>query len=146
MINVQVIGNTEKIRQTVAGDEMCLSCLEDEVQALNAAEKARPSIILLDYNLRKAETDDYIGLLLNVSADSKIIVIVDGVNEEQIFACLVAGAKGYQNINRLNEYAIKMIKVVDAGEAWVARRMVAKLLNALVQKRGFAFLAEGESA
>jgi len=145
MINVQIIGNAEQIKQAIMGEEMCISFLEDEVQALNAVEKLKPSVILLEYGLRKAETDDYIKLLLNVSADSKVVVIADELNDEGIFACLVAGARGYQNLNELSGYAVKMIKVVDAGEAWISRRMVAKLLDALMQEMDSLLMAEDES-
>ncbi len=41
---------------------------------------------------------------------------------------LMVGAKGYQNIKQVNEYAVKIVKVIDADEAWITRRMVEKLL------------------
>jgi DNA-binding NarL/FixJ family response regulator len=142
MISVQIIGIAQQLKQVVTDEGMCVSFFDDEVKALNAVEKTKPSVILLEYGLRKAETDDYIKLLLNVSTESKVVVIADELNEEDIFACLIAGARGYQNINGLSEYAVKMIKVVDAGEAWITRRMVAKLLDALMQEMDSSLMAE----
>lgn len=134
MINTQIISTTEQIKQDTVSEEINVSFLEDEVQALNTVEKTKPSVILLDYNLRNAETNEYIRLLLGVSKDSKIVVIADELRDKEIFACLIAGARGYQDINKLADYFEKMVKVIDAGEAWITRRMVTKLLDDLIQE------------
>jgi DNA-binding NarL/FixJ family response regulator len=134
MISVQVIGITKQLKQIVTSKEKHASFLDDEIRALNTVEKTKPAVILLDYNLRNAETSEYIKLLLNVSEKSKIVVIADGLRDKEIFACLTAGAKGYQEIKTLSDYVVKMVKVVDAGEAWITRRMVARLLDVLIQK------------
>ncbi len=132
MINVQVIGISEHTNKVITSEDTHIAFLEDEVQALNAVEKIKPSVILLDYNLRQTETNEYIKLLLGVSKDSKIVVIAEQLKDEAIFACLIAGAKGYQNIQQLSDYSEKMINVIDKGEAWITRRMVAKLLDVLL--------------
>lgn len=131
-MNVQIIGITEQLKQVIEGEGMQVSFLEDEVQALNVAEQIQPAVILLDYNLRKLDTHRYIQLLLKVSCNSKIVVIADELSDNEILACLMVGAKGYQNIKQLNEYVVKMVKVIDAGEAWITRRMVSKLLDVIV--------------
>lgn len=132
MINVQIIGIAGQIKQVFEKNEVNLSFFDDEVQALNAVEKNQPSVILLDYDLRQVGTYSYIKLLLRASRESKIIVVADELNDDGVLNCLTAGARGYQNKNKLNEYILKMIKVVDAGEAWITRSMVAILLDTLV--------------
>lgn len=135
MISVQIIGCIEQIKQELKDENIAVSYLEDEVLALNTVEKTKPSVVLLDYALRKEETADYIKLLLKISKESKIIVIANKLNDDEVLNCLIAGAKGYQNSTELNDYVLKMITVINAGEAWVSRRMVAKLLTVLVQKQ-----------
>jgi len=132
MINVQAIGITEELSQVFDQEEISVSFFDDEVQALNAAEQVQPSVILLNFSMRQAETYDYISLLLKASANSKVIVVANKFSDDEVLACLIAGAKGYQSLNQLNHYAEKMVKVIDAGEAWVTRRIVAKLLDILV--------------
>ncbi len=132
MINVQAIGITEQLSQVFDKEEMNISFFDDDVQALNAAEQVQPSVIVLNFDMRQAETYDYIRLLLKVSADSKVIVVANKLSDDEVLACLIAGAKGYQSLSQLDHYAVKMIKVIDAGEAWVTRKMVAKLLEVLV--------------
>jgi len=134
MISVQIIGCIEQIKQELKDGNIAVSYFEDEVKALNAIEKTKPSVVLLDYALRKDETSDYIKLLLKISKESKIIVIANELNDDEVLNCLIAGAKGYQDSAQLNNYVLKMITVINAGEAWVTRRMVAKLLTILVQK------------
>ena len=133
MINVQAIDNTGQIKLALVNAGASVSCYEDEVQALNAVEESRPSVILLNYEVRKEQTADYIGLIRKANLESKIIVISDELSEEKIIKCLIAGAKGYQEAKQLEAYVDKLIKVVDAGEAWITRHMVAVLLDSLIK-------------
>ena len=133
MINVQVIDNTGQIKLALINAKVNVSCYEDEVQALNAVEESQPSVILLNYEVRKEQTADYIGIIRKANLESKIIIIADELSEEKIIKCLIAGAKGYQETKQLEPYVDKLIKVVDAGEAWITRRMVAILLDSLIK-------------
>ena len=131
MISVLIIDKAEQIKPIVSDSIADLSLYIDEIQALNAIENKQPSVVLLNYAVREEETADYIKLILKVSIDCKIVVIANELSQENILNCLIAGAKGYQEINQLSIYADKLIKVIDAGEAWITRRMVAILLEIL---------------
>ena len=131
MINVLIIDNSEQLKLALSDTAAKMSPYIDEVQALNAVEKKQPSVVMLNYAVRKEETAEYIKLILDVSADCKIVVVADELSQEKILKCLIAGAKGYQEIKQLEFYAEKLIKVIDAGEAWITRRMVAILLDNL---------------
>ncbi len=133
MIRLQIIDSINQIQAALVDSDYDISLYNDEVQALNALEKQQASVILLNYALRKDATADYIKLILNISANSKIVVIADQLIEQEIVNCLLAGAKGYQDIKQLEDYASKLVKVIDAGEAWITRRMVAILLDGLVK-------------
>ena len=133
MINVQVIDNTSQIKLALINTEVNASWYEDEVQALNAVEENHPSVVLLNYEVRKEQTADYINLIRKANLESKIIIIANELNEDKIIKCLIAGAKGYQEIKQLEIYADKLIRVIDAGEAWITRRMVAILLDSLIK-------------
>lgn len=131
MINVLIIDNSEQIKPVLSDAVVHTSLYVDEVKALNAVEKKQPSVVLLNYAVRKEETAEYIKLILKASTDSKIVLIADALSQEKILNCLIAGAKGYQEIKQLDFYADKLIRVIDAGEAWITRRMVAILLDNL---------------
>jgi len=134
MIKVQIIDNTEQIEPALFDVEIGVSLDVDEVRGLNTIEKQQPSVVLLNYAVRKEHTAEYIKLILDSSETSKVVIVADGLSEKQILNCLTAGAKGYQEINQLETYANKLVKVIDAGEAWITRRMVAVLLDSLIKK------------
>ena len=131
MINVLIIDNSEQIKPVLSDTVANISLHIDEVQALNAVEIEQPSVVFLNYSVRNEETGEYIKLILKARTDCKIIVIADELNQEKILHCLIAGAKGYQHIKQLDYYADKILKAIDAGEAWITRRMVAMVLDNL---------------
>jgi len=131
MKNVLIIDNSEQIKPALSDTETNISLYIDEVQALNAVEKEQPSVIFLNYAVRNEETAEYIKLILKARIGCKIIVIADELNQEKILHCLIAGAKGYQHIKQLDYYADKILKAIDAGEAWITRRMVAIVIDNL---------------
>ena len=133
MINVHIIDNTGQIKPGPLTDNISVSQQLGVAHTLNAIEKEQPSVILLNYAVHKDQTTDYIKLILSISPESKIVLIADELelSEEKIVSCLIAGAKGYQNAQQLETYANKLITVVDAGEAWITRRMVTTLLDSL---------------
>jgi len=133
MINLQIIDNSNQIWSALSVTEYNVLLYGDEVQALNAVEKNQAELLLLNYSLRKEETADYIKLILNIRPDSKIVVIADMLDEKEIVNCLLAGAKGYQEIRQLEVYASKLIQVIVAGEVWITRHMVAVLLDSLIK-------------
>ncbi|MFW5443693.1 MAG: DNA-binding response regulator [Methylococcaceae bacterium] len=129
MINVQVIDKIDRIDFSLFDADIKPFFCTDEVQAFNEVEEMQPSVILLNYDVLKDQTIDYIRLIINVSPDSKVVVIADELSEEYVLSCLIAGAKGFQELEQLDQYVNKLIKVVDKGEVWITRRMVAILLE-----------------
>jgi DNA-binding NarL/FixJ family response regulator len=88
-----------------------------------------PGFILLNFALRGEETTAYVELLISQSPATNIVVVGNDLSDEQILDCLLAGAKGYQNIRELPQYIERIIKAIAIGEAWITRRMTAYLLD-----------------
>ncbi len=131
MIDIQVIDKSKRIKSAMKDVEANIFVSTDEVQAINAVEKNQPSVVLLNYDFCKEQTFEYISLILNISSASKIVIVADELNERNIINCLIAGSKGYQEFKQLDVYVKKIVEVVDAGEAWITRRLVATLLDKL---------------
>ncbi len=85
--------------------------------------------------MRGSETAGYIDLLLSHSPATSIVVVGDNLQDEEVLGCLLAGAKGYQNSGQLSSYIGKIVQVILDGEAWVSRRMTARLLDAIRQQK-----------
>jgi len=131
-MKILVIDNTEQLG-ALFGSNTNVTYLSDEIQALNAAEQYQPELIFLNYVVRGEQTPEYIQLLLDVACDSKLVVIGSDTSEDQIFRCLLTGAKGYQDKKQLPNYVNKLIQVVAQGEAWISRKMVARVLDTIWQ-------------
>ncbi len=113
---------TEKVNGRVA-----YQC--DEIKALNYANQQKPSVILLNYNLRELGTAQYIVYLMNASPDSKVIVFSNGLADVELINCLFARARGHMTYQEAKVFATKAINAVAEGEAWIPRKMVAMLLG-----------------
>ena len=128
-MKIHVIDNTGQMQPQLLMTEADVTFFNDEILALNAVEKQFPALILLNYALRGDGTAKYVELLMAQSPTTSIVVIGSELSEAQILECLVAGAKGYQNIQQLPIYIEKIIKAIALGEAWITRRMTAYLLE-----------------
>ncbi len=130
-MKIHVIDNTGLIAPFLLKTEADVAIFGDEIQALNAAEQQQPAVILLNYAQMGNQTPEYVDLLLSVSAYARIVIVGDNLPETVIFRCLLAGAKGYQSSRQLMDYLDKIIRVLVNGEAWVSRKLVARLLEAI---------------
>jgi len=131
MMDVLIIDKTEQIKSLLLMEKVCVQTFDNEVKALNVTEQASSPVVLLHYNVREEQTEDYIRLIMQASSNSKVVVVADALDENSILKCLLAGAKGYQEIDQLSDHAEKMVTVIKAGEAWITRRMTATLLDSL---------------
>jgi len=131
MIDVLIIDKTEQIKSLLLVEKARVQVFDDEVKALNEIDQMTSAVVLLHYNVREEQTEEYIKLIMQTSSKSKVVVVADELDESVILTSLLAGAKGYQKLNQLSDYAEKMVTVIDAGEAWITRRMTATLLDSL---------------
>jgi len=131
MIDVLIIDKTDQIKSLLLVEKANVQVFDDEVKALNEIEQRTSAVVLLHYNVREEQTEEYIKLIMQISSKSKVVVVADELDENAVLICLLAGAKGYQKLNQLSDYAEKLVTVIDAGEAWITRRMTATLLDAL---------------
>ena len=131
MIDVLIIDKTDQIKSLLLVEKANVQVFDDEVKALNEIEQRTSAVVLLHYNVREEQTEEYIKLIMQISSKSKVVVVADELDENAVLICLLAGAKGYQKLNQLSDYAEKLVTVMDAGEAWITRRMTATLLDAL---------------
>ena len=133
-MKIHVIDNAGQIQPLLLMTEADVNFYSDEIQALNAVDAQSPGLVLLNFALRGKETADYVDLLVSRSPSTSVVVVGDDLVDDQVLGCLLGGAKGYQNSRELAEYAEKLIKAIAAGEAWISRRMTARLLDAIRQQ------------
>ena len=134
MIDVVIIDKSDQIKFETSKVKANIQTFSDEVKGLNVIEEGSSAVVLLHYNVREEQTAEYIRLILKMCSQSKVVVVADELSEECVLNCLLAGAQGYQQLDQLGGYADRLVTVIDAGEAWISRRMTATLLDALRQQ------------
>ena len=135
MIDVLIIDNENVLARHIDAEGVAMIVHNDQIRALNAAELLKPDIIMLNYTVPANNTVEFISLLCRVSEHSKIVLIAQDLADDEIIDCLLAGAKGYLQINEMKNFINKLIPAIHAGEAWITRRMVAKLIDRLLHRQ-----------
>ncbi len=123
--------------------DFCLSLLQHEkgiqvlgeaqtdLEAVAATVKLKPRILLLSFNLLKGNDGALLLTLRQKSPQTKILLLTRLVPEARILKALSHGARGYLEEKVLSTFLPKAVRCVDAGEAWVPRKMVAKIIDRL---------------
>lgn len=132
-MKILVIENTGQISACLTDVEAELVCHIDETQALNAGEQLRPDLVFLSYALRGEQSPNYIRSFVNVVPTASVVVVGEQATDESVLRCLLAGAKGFQELQSLPYYSTRLVQAIGRGEAWVSRKMVASLLDAIRQ-------------
>jgi DNA-binding NarL/FixJ family response regulator len=101
------------------------------LEVLTAITRHKPHILLLDLNLAKVKGIALIRALRQKSPRTKIILITRRSPQSRILEALSHGARGYLEEKAMTTFLAKAVSCVDAGEAWVPRKMVAKIIDRL---------------
>ena len=100
---------------------------------LAAAMRLKPSILLLDLTLTNTKNGK--SLLTTICGrlpHTTVILLTQPSSERRILEALCCGARGYIAMKSLRMFLPKAVRVVHSGEAWVPRKMVAKILDRLM--------------
>jgi two-component system nitrate/nitrite response regulator NarL len=101
----------------------------EETVLLTAREK--PDVIVLDLVLGEENSLDFLTELLSISNHTRVIVLT-GARDPLIHERAVAlGAKGLVIKDESPEVLLKAIERVHAGEVWLERSMIARVLGRL---------------
>lgn len=122
----------------------CLRLLEPEegiqvvgearsgLEAIASTARLKPHVLLLDLMLARANGASLIPALRRRSPRTRILLLTEGASEARTLEALCQGACGYLDRSLLGTHLSRAVRVVDAGEAWVPRRMVARIMDHLV--------------
>ena len=91
-----------------------------------------PRVFLLDIDLYAEYGRSLLLAFRRSSPRTQVILLTDNRSEARVLNGLAHGARGYLEKQLLEKWLRKALRKVDAGEVWVARRMVATLLARLI--------------
>ena len=98
-----------------------------------ATVRLKPRVLLLDRSLVGGKDVSLVSTILENSPDTRVILLTERASDARILDALSQGALGCLARNRLPTFLAKAVRAVDAGEAWVPRVMVARLIDRLAR-------------
>jgi DNA-binding NarL/FixJ family response regulator len=103
----------------------------DGVEAIDLVGRLSPDVLLLDLNMPRLGGLDALAEILKASPEARIIILAASVDRREIIKALRLGARGIVLKTAATELLYKCIQAVVAGEVWVGRESVPKLVDAL---------------
>jgi DNA-binding NarL/FixJ family response regulator len=128
-----------------AGRTVCRGLLEPEkgirvvgeaqsgIEAVSSVERLKPSVLLLDATLFNGDAASLLPLIRRKSPQTRVLLLTDRTPEARTLETLSHGARGYLEKTTLRLHLPRAVRVVAAGQAWVPRNMVARLLDRLAR-------------
>lgn len=93
----------------------------------------QPHILLLDLKMTQANEAATLPLLRAKSPRTQIILLTGQASDAHVLAGISQGARGYLDAKLLRRFLVKAVRAVAAGESWVSRAMVGKLIDQLAR-------------
>ncbi len=119
-----------QILQTDKGIEV-VSEARNSREAIVLSTRLRPDILLIESDLSKGNGIALLRVLRRISPQTKAILLTRNGAETRLLRALSFGARGYIGEALITTFLVKAVKLVSAGEVWVPRRMIVKIVNYL---------------
>src|SRR5512138_3220707 len=100
-------------------------------EAVEMAQAVRPEIILMDFGLPDGSGVDATRAILSVLPQVKIIFLTVFEEDENLFAAIRSGAKGYLLKNMRPAKLVAALRSVYQGESALSRTMTLRLMEEL---------------
>lgn len=91
--------------------------------------RSRPEIVLFDLQMPDASGIDSIAELSQLDLNTRIIAFSSIPDEDEGLKVIQAGGRGYCNSLTSPMLLAKAIEVVRAGEVWVGRKLILRLIE-----------------
>ncbi len=104
-------------------------------EAVEMAGKIKPDVILMDFMLPDGTGADATQLILKADPNCKIIFLTMSEEDENLFAAIRSGAKGYLLKDMHPSKLVTTIRSVYQGESALSRSMTLRLMKELSQTK-----------
>ena len=134
-----VIADTDKrrlgtcVRLLRAARGITVVATADAVRETIGMVLHQPDILLLDLNMTRANDAATVALVRTKSPHTQIILLTGRASDGQVLSGISQGARGYLDAKLLRPFLVKAVRAVAAGESWVSRAMVGKLIDQLAR-------------
>ena len=117
-----------------AGAIEVVADVEGGEAALAAVARLRPQMLLLDLQRPRLDALAALPRIRLQSPRTRVILLTSRRTPTAlILEGLRRGARGYLDRAAFRSFLLKAVRAVDAGEAWVPRQMVSRILDQIVR-------------
>ena len=102
-------------------------------EAITRATELQPDVIVMDVRMPDCSGVEATAALQQVTPSTKVLMLTVSDENDDLFAAMEAGARGYLLKSAELEGLISAIKVVAAGDVIITPVMAARLMNELRQ-------------
>ena len=106
-----------------------IGTVEDGQQAIEAAAKLQPDVILMDLQMPKVNGIEATRQIIQTSPHIGVIVVTMFEDDDSVFAAMRAGARGYILKGADQNEMIRAIQSVARGEALFGPSIATRLMN-----------------
>jgi DNA-binding NarL/FixJ family response regulator len=103
----------------------------DAASAVELAGHLAPDVIVLEADLPHREGAEVVDRLPELALRSKVLLLTQDADDEAVLQALRRGAHGYVAKQTAVAVIGRAVLAVAAGEAWVERRLMGRLLSEL---------------
>ena len=107
---------------------------ENSTNALDAIEKTKPEIILLDIRVHGLSGNRLAQKILHNDPEIKIILLTDFEDEDYLMEALTSGVYGYLLKNSSNQILLSAIHKVHSGEKLLDSKLTNRVLDELSEQ------------
>lgn len=137
MIKIVIVDDHALFREGLASilrleEDIEVSGLAGSVkEAVEVVRDLKPEIVLMDFSLPDGSGADATRLVLAEHPECKIIFLTMSEQDENLFAAIRSGAKGYLLKNLSPSKLVASIRAVQRGESALSREMTLRLMHEL---------------
>jgi len=100
-------------------------------EAVEVVRQLKPDLVLMDFSLPDGTGADATRMVLDEHPDCKVIFLTMSDSDENLFAAIRSGAKGYLVKNMSPSKLVTTIRSVQQGESALSRSMTLRLMEEL---------------
>lgn len=108
------------------------------LEAVSATARLKPRVVLLDLKLSSEFGATLIAVVRRKSLRTRVILLAGRASESRILEALSHGAVGAISKKDIARFLPEALVAVAAGEAWMSRKMIPKIMDRLAAYRARA--------
>lgn len=108
----------------------------DGAEAVRLAEELKPDVVLMDVRMPVMDGIEATGLIVDSGSAARVIILTTFDLDEYAFSALRAGASAFLLKDVAPEELVNAVRLVASGDAVVAPRVTARLLETYVRNGG----------